>query len=66
MLRALAIEGCILGLFVISNGIYVILFPPSGDEPRGYAIIAIGIFIIFATLHLDRIMEKNDEDTPLP
>jgi len=66
MLRALTIEGCILGLFVIFNGIYVILFPPSGDEPQGYAIIAIGIFIIFATLHLDRIMEKNDEDTPLP
>ena len=66
MLRALTIEGCILGLFVIFNGIYVILFPPSGDEPQCYAIIAIGILIIFATLHLDRIMEKNDEDTPLP
>ena len=61
MLRALANEGCILRLFVISNGIYVILFPPSGDETQGYAIIAIGIFIIFATLHLDRIMEKNNE-----
>ena len=31
---------------------------PVPAEARGYAIIAIRIFIIFATLHLDRIMEK--------
>ena len=44
---------------------------PVPAEARGYAIIAIGIFIIFATLHLDRIMKKMmkiprfREDRPL-
>ena len=56
MVRALTIEGCIIGLFVIANGIYVVAFPPVNDEPQGYAIIAIGIFIILVTLHLNRIM----------
>ena len=51
MVRALMIEGCIIGLFVITNGIYVVVFPPVNDEPQGYAIIAIGIFIILVTLH---------------
>jgi hypothetical protein len=54
MVRALTIEGCIIGLFVIANGIYVIAFPPVNDEPQGYAIVAIGIFIILITLHLTR------------
>lgn len=51
MVRALTIEGIIIGLFVIANGIYVVAMPPANDEPQGYAIIAIGIFIIMATLH---------------
>ncbi|MFA4825509.1 MAG: hypothetical protein WC593_10190 [Methanoregula sp.] len=64
MVRALTIEGCIIGLFVIANGIYVVAFPPLNDEPQGYAIIAIGIFIILATLHLNRI--KGDDGACLP
>lgn len=59
MVRALTIEGCIIGLFVIANGIYVVAFPPVNDEPQGYAIIAIGIFIILITLHLTRT-QGND------
>lgn len=65
-MRTLTIEGYIIGLFVILNGIYVAIFPPSGDEPQGYAIIAIGIFIILATQHLDTTMEQNGECPPLP
>ena len=64
-MRTLTIEGCIIGLFVIFNGIYVVAFPPIGDEPQGYAIIAIGIFIILATGHLATTMEKNGERPPL-
>jgi hypothetical protein len=64
-MRALTIEGCIIGIFVILNGIYVIAFPPGGDEPQGYAITAIGIFIILATLHLDKTMETPEDIPPL-
>ena len=66
MVRALMIEGGIIGLFVIVNGIYVVAFPPVNDEPQGYAIIAIGIFIILVTLHLNRTMGKNSECLPPP
>jgi hypothetical protein len=64
LLRALIIEGGIIGLFVILDGIYVVVFPPYGDEAQGYAIIAIGIFIILASHHFDTIAEKNEECSP--
>ncbi len=32
MVQALAVEGWIIGLFVIIDGIYVVLFPPVNDE----------------------------------
>ncbi len=51
MSTSLSIEGCVIGLFVIADGIWVVLTPPYGDEPQGYAIIAIGIFILLLTLH---------------
>ena len=64
-MRTLTLEGWIIGLFVIFDGIYVITFPPAGDEPQGFAIIAIGIFIILAALHLEKTMEQNEECPPL-
>ncbi len=64
MVRALTIEGCIIGLFVIANGIYVVAFPPVNDEPQGYAIIAIGIFIILITLHLTRTQGNDGKCFP--
>ncbi|MEI7857913.1 MAG: hypothetical protein WCH85_10475 [Methanomicrobiales archaeon] len=64
-MRILTLEGWIIGLFVIFNGIYVISFPPTGDEPQGYAIVAIGIFIILAALHLDKTMEQDGESPPM-
>ncbi|MCX6692211.1 MAG: hypothetical protein NTW33_09250 [Methanoregula sp.] len=66
MAGALAVEGWIIGLFVIIDGIYVVAFPPVNDEVQGYAIIAIGIFIILATLHLSKIMENAGECQRLP
>ena len=54
MVRAIGIEGFVIGLFVILDGIYVILFPPFSDEPQGYAITAIGIFIILITVRVSR------------
>ncbi|MDO9323355.1 MAG: hypothetical protein Q7T80_00175 [Methanoregula sp.] len=64
-MRTLTLEGWVIGLFVIFNGIYVITFPPIGDEPQGYAIIAIGIFIILAVLHLEKTQEQNGENSPM-
>ena len=34
-----------IGLFIIVNGIWVILTPPFGDEPLGYVIVVVGIVI---------------------
>ena len=48
-----------IALFVIANGIWIIMTPPYGDEPQGYAIIAIGIFIPIITLSLSRIGERR-------
>jgi hypothetical protein len=59
LMKALTLEGCIIGLFVVFDGLYVVLFPPYCDEAQGYAIIAIGIFIILASRHFDQILEKN-------
>ncbi len=66
MVRALAVEGWIIGLFVIIDGIYVVLFPPVNDEAQGYAIIAIGIFIILATMHLTKTMDCGEDPPRLP
>ncbi len=57
------IEGGIIGLFVILDGIWVVVTPPYGDEPQGYAIIAIGLFILICTYELvcrnTRAREEN-------
>ncbi len=62
MVTSLLVEGCIIGLFVIADGIWVVLTPPYGDEPQGYAIIAIGIFILLLTIRHGQ-KEGQPEDT---
>jgi hypothetical protein len=47
-----------IALFVIANGIWIAVMPPFGDEPTGYAIIAIGLFIPLITFYI----AKKDED----
>jgi hypothetical protein len=49
---SLLIEGGIIGAFVILDGMWVVGSPPYGDEPQGYAIIAIGLFILLLTWEL--------------
>jgi hypothetical protein len=57
------IEGGIIGLFVILDGIWVVGTPPYGDEPQGYAIIAIGLFILLCTYELvSRNTRAREED----
>jgi len=61
MVRAILVEGLIIGVLVILDGIYVVLFPPFGDEVQGYGIIMIGIFVILAAVHLGRMSENYVE-----
>ncbi len=46
-----------IALFVIANGAWVVYMPPFGDEPVGYAIIAVGIFIPIIVLSVARMGE---------
>lgn len=48
-----------IALFVIANGIWVAYMPPFGDEPVGYAIIAIGLFIPIITLYVAKMGERR-------
>jgi hypothetical protein len=63
MFEYLLIEGGILGSFVILDGCWVILSPPYGDEPQGYAIAAIGLFILILTYELVRRNTVLDEES---
>jgi hypothetical protein len=58
-MQAVTIIGGIIGIFVLLNGVYIITFPPFGDEPQGFAIVAIGIFIILSSLHMGRSSERS-------
>ncbi|MFA6332992.1 MAG: hypothetical protein WCX22_08570 [Methanoregula sp.] len=42
---------CLVGLFVLINGVWIVLTPPFGDEPQGYAIIAVGFLIMLVTFY---------------
>jgi hypothetical protein len=46
-----------IALFVIGNGIWIAVMPPFGDEPTGYAIVAVGLFIPLITFYI----AKKDE-----
>jgi hypothetical protein len=59
MIQAILIEGLVIGIIVVLDGCYVILYPPYGDEVQGYGIIMIGIFVILAAFHLGRMNEKG-------
>ena len=48
------------GFIVIANGIWVITMPPTGDEPVGYAVVAIGIFIPVMVLYVARLEERRE------
>jgi hypothetical protein len=54
------IIGFFIGLFVIANGIWIILTPPFGDEPQGYAIIAVGLVIPLIVQYVAQLDEKRE------
>jgi hypothetical protein len=55
--------GFFIGLFVIVNGIWVFAMPPTGDEPQGLAIIAIGVFIPAIIFYVARIDERREAES---
>jgi hypothetical protein len=59
-MQSVTVIGCIIGIFVLLNGIYVVTFPPLGDELQGIALIAIAIFIILSSLHMGRSSERPE------
>ena len=48
-----------IALLAIVNGAYVIYMPPSGDEPVGLAIMAVGIIIFIGVLWISREQDKK-------
>jgi hypothetical protein len=54
------IIGYFIGLFIIVNGIWVILTPPFGDEPLAYVIIAVGIIIPILVQYVAQIDDKRE------
>jgi len=53
----LKVLGCLTGVFVFMNGVWIVVTPPFGDEPQGYAIMAVGIFIPLIVLYLGRLTD---------
>jgi hypothetical protein len=49
-----------IGLFIIVNGIWVILTPPFGDEPFAYGIIAVGLIIPILVQYVAYLDEKRE------
>jgi len=54
------IIGFFIGLFVIVNGIWVIMTPPFGDEPLAYIIIAVGIIIPLLVQYVAQLDDKRE------
>ena len=42
----------LLALFVMADGIWVLVAPPTGDEMQAYALVAIGIFMLAIGYHI--------------
>jgi len=49
-----------VSLFVIANGIWIVVMPPFGDEPQGYAIIGAGLFLPLITQYFAQIDDKGE------
>lgn len=49
-----------LGLFIVVNGIWIVLTPPFGDEPLAYGIIAGGLVIPILVRFFAKLDEKRE------
>lgn len=62
----LKVISCVIGIFAILNGAWIVLTPPLGDEPQGYIIIIVGILIPAAILYLGREGEPEPDYRYMP
>lgn len=58
--RMFVIGLILFALFLIGAAIWMIMTPPVGDEKHGYAMIAIGILMLFVGYGIER-REKTPE-----
>jgi hypothetical protein len=54
------IIGLFIGLFIIVNGVWLIVTPPFGDEPFAVVIIAVGIIIPLLVQYVARIDDQRE------
>lgn len=54
----LKVIGCLVGFYMIANGIWIVRMPPSGDEPIGYLVIAAGLFLPLLTFLIARVTSR--------
>jgi hypothetical protein len=54
------IIGIFIGLFIIVNGIWMIVSPPVGDELLGCVIIAVGIIVPLLVQYVAQIDDKRE------
>ena len=50
----LKVISCLLAVYIIANGVWVVHMPPTGDEPLGYLIIAAGVVLPVLTFCIAR------------
>lgn len=60
MKAILKVISCLIGLFILINGIWIVMTPPLGDEPQGYIIIAVGLFIPVITFYVAQMDEQSE------
>lgn len=61
METVLKVISCLLGLYIVANGIWVINMPPAGDEPLGYLVVAAGLFIPLLTFYVGHFHSRSYE-----
>jgi hypothetical protein len=59
MEAVLKVISCMLGLYIVANGVWVVQMPPYGDEPLGYLVIAAGLFIPLLTLYVGHFHSRS-------
>jgi ABC-type Mn2+/Zn2+ transport system permease subunit len=47
-----------IAIFMAVNGVYVMYMPPTGDEPQGLAIIAMGFFVFITVMWISRLQDQ--------
>lgn len=59
MEAVLKVISCLVGFYMIANGVWIIRMPPAGDEPLGYLIIAAGLFVPLLTFYVAQFSSRS-------